>query len=71
MPFLAKAAQSVIISGLIGSGLILAQNTTWSQEPESFKGAKFLGSESEERPKLEKMTECVNRDDDEKTCFFF
>lgn len=71
MPFLAKAVQSVIISGLIGSALVLAQNATWSKEPESFRGAKFLSSESEVRPKLEKMAECVNRDNDEKTCFFF
>jgi hypothetical protein len=65
-----KPALSLLIGGLIGSTLVLAQNATWDKEPESFKGAKFLTSESEVRSKL-KMANCVNRDNNEKTCFFF
>jgi hypothetical protein len=71
MPFWVKSAQSIIISGLIGSALVLAQNAPWGKEPESFKGARFLASESEVRSTIRLPSPCVSRDYNEKTCFFF
>ena len=62
--------QSILIGGLIGSSVVLAQNPSWSKEPESFRGAKFLASESEVRSKFQ-MADCISRDNDEKTCFFY
>lgn len=70
MPVLRKTIQSLILGNALSSVLLFAQGTSWTKEPESFRGAKFLASETEVKSKL-RIDNCVGQNNEEKTCFFF
>ena len=53
------------------SPLAIAQNDpSWTKEPDSFRGAKFLASEAEVHTSFE-IEKCWTKEPDEKTCYFY
>lgn len=60
---------TILVAFVVLGAQALAQKAVWDKEPDSFRGAKFLAAESEVRSKFT-MADCLNRENEEKTCLF-